>query len=60
MCFGDRVVGFMMFIGGMVEVVVLLFECVFKLLDNMIFEVGVGVLFNDLMVYFVLVVWGWL
>lgn len=55
---GDRVVGLTMLTGGMAEVAVLSPERVFKLPDNMTFEAGAGVLFNDLTVYFALAVRG--
>ncbi len=51
---GDRVVGLTMLIGGMAEVAVLAPERTFKLPDNVGFEAGAGLLFNDLTVYFAL------
>ncbi len=51
---GDRVVGLTMMIGGMAEVAVLAPERTFKLPDNVSFEAGAGLLFNDLTVYFAL------
>jgi NADPH2:quinone reductase len=55
---GDRVVGLTMLTGGMAEVAVLAPDRVFKLPDNVSFEAGAGVLFNDLTVYFALTVRG--
>lgn len=55
---GDRVVGLTMLTGGMAEVAVLPPDRVFKLPDNVSFEAGAGVLFNDLTVYFALTVRG--
>ncbi|WP_204081100.1 NADPH:quinone oxidoreductase family protein [Mycobacterium riyadhense] len=55
---GDRVVGLTMLTGGMAEVAVLPPDRVFKLPDNVSFESGAGVLFNDLTVYFALTVRG--
>ena len=55
---GDRVVGLTMLIGGMSEVAVLAPDRVFKLPDNVSFEAGAGLLFNDLTVYFALSVRG--
>jgi NADPH:quinone reductase len=55
---GDRVVGLTMLIGGMAEVAVLSLDRVFKLPDNVTFEAGAGLLFNDLTVYFALTVRG--
>jgi len=55
---GDRVVGLTMLIGGMAEVAVLAPDRVFKLPDNVSFEAGAGLLFNDLTVYFALSVRG--
>jgi NADPH2:quinone reductase len=55
---GDRVVGLTMLIGGMAEVAVLSPGRVFKLPDNVSFEAGAGLLFNDLTVYFALTVRG--
>ncbi|QNI06090.1 NADPH:quinone oxidoreductase family protein [Mycobacterium kubicae] len=51
---GDRVVGLTMLTGGMAEVAVLAPDRTFKLPDNVSFEAGAGVLFNDLTVYFAL------
>ncbi len=51
---GDRVVGLTMLIGGMAEVAVLTPDRTFKLPDNVSFEAGAGLLFNDLTVYFAL------
>ena len=45
---GDRVAGLTMLNGGMAEVVALQPERVFKLPDNVSFEAGAGLLFNDL------------
>jgi NADPH:quinone reductase len=53
---GDRVVGLTMIGGGMAEVAVLDPQRVFKLPDNVSFEAGAGLLFNDLTVYFALTV----
>ena len=55
---GDRVVGLTMLTGGMAEVAVLQPNRAFKLPDNVTFEAGAGVLFNDLTVYFALSVRG--
>src|SRR4051794_31149723 len=55
---GDRVVGLTMLTGGMAEVALLAPDRVFKLPDNVSFESGAGVLFNDLTVYFALTVRG--
>ena len=55
---GDRVVGLTMLIGGMAEVAVLSPDRVFKLPDNVSFEAGAGLLFNDLTMYFALNVRG--
>ena len=55
---GDRVVGLTMLVGGMAEVAVLSPDRVFKLPDNVSFEAGAGLLFNDLTVYFALTVRG--
>jgi NADPH:quinone reductase len=55
---GDRVVGLTMLTGGMAEVAVLQPDRVFKLPDNVSFEAGAGLLFNDLTVYFALSVRG--
>lgn len=51
---GDRVLGLTMISGGMAEVAVLPPEQVFPLPDNVSFEAGAGVLFNDLTVHFAL------
>jgi NADPH:quinone reductase len=51
---GDRVLGLTMITGGMAEVAVLPPERVFALPDNVSFEAGAGVLFNDLTVHFAL------
>jgi NADPH:quinone reductase len=51
---GDRVVGLTMLTGGMAEVAVLSPDRAFKLPDNVSFEAGAGLLFNDLTVYFAL------
>ena len=55
---GDRVVGLTMLSGGMAEVAVLAPDRVFKLPDDVSFEAGAGLLFNDLTVYFALSVRG--
>ncbi|QUR66734.1 NADPH:quinone oxidoreductase family protein [Mycobacterium spongiae] len=55
---GDRVAGLTMLTGGMAEVAVLSPDRVFTLPDNVSFEAGAGVLFNDLTVYFALTVRG--
>ncbi len=55
---GDRVVGLTMLTGGMAEVAVLAPDRVFKLPDNVSFEAGAGLLFNDLTMYFALTVRG--
>jgi NADPH:quinone reductase len=55
---GDRVVGLTMLTGGMAEVAVLSPERAFKLPDNVSFEAGAGLLFNDLTMYFALSVRG--
>jgi NADPH:quinone reductase len=55
---GDRVVGLTMLTGGMAEVALVQPERVFKLPDNVSFQAGAGVLFNDLTVYFALAVRG--
>jgi NADPH:quinone reductase len=55
---GDRVCGLTMLTGGMAEVAVLSPDRVFKLPDNVTFEAGAGLLFNDLTVYFALSVRG--
>jgi len=51
---GDRVAGLTMLSGGMAEVVALPAERVFTLPDNVSFEAGAGLLFNDLTVHFAL------
>ncbi|EHB55222.1 NADPH:quinone reductase [Mycolicibacterium rhodesiae JS60] len=51
---GDRVVGLTMMTGAMAETVELTTERVFPLPDNVSFEAGAGLLFNDLTVYFAL------
>ena len=55
---GDRVVGLTMLGGAMAETAVLDAERVFPLPDNIGFEAGAGLLFNDLTVYFALAVRG--
>ena len=55
---GDRVVGLTMLTGGMAEVALLAPDRVFKLPDNVSFEAGAGLLFNDLTMYFALNVRG--
>lgn len=55
---GDRVAGLTMITGAMAETVVLTEERVFPLPDNVSFEAGAGLLFNDLTVYFALTVRG--
>ncbi len=55
---GDRVVGLTMLVGGMAELAILQPDRVFKLPDNVSFEAGAGLLFNDLTVYFALSVRG--
>jgi NADPH:quinone reductase len=55
---GDRVVGLTMLSGGMAEVAVLAPGRAFTLPDNVSFEAGAGLLFNDLTVYFALTVRG--
>jgi NADPH:quinone reductase len=55
---GDRVVGLTMLNGGMAEVAVLSPDRAFKLPDNVSFEAGAGLLFNDLTMYFALTVRG--
>ena len=55
---GDRVVGLTMLTGGMAEVAVLAPDRAFKLPDNVSFEAGAGLLFNDLTMYFALTVRG--
>ncbi|WP_099021598.1 NADPH:quinone oxidoreductase family protein [Mycolicibacterium palauense] len=51
---GDRVLGLTMITDGMAEVVALPPDRVFRLPDNVSFEAGAGVLFNDLTVHFAL------
>src|SRR6201992_2521356 len=51
---GDRVVGLTMLSGGMAEVAVLAPDRAFKLPDNVSFEAGGGLLFNDPTMYFAL------
>ena len=51
---GDRVVGLTMIGGAMAETAVLGADRVFPLPDNISFESGAGLLFNDLTVYFAL------
>ncbi|BBZ34701.1 NADPH:quinone oxidoreductase family protein [Mycolicibacterium confluentis] len=51
---GDRVLGLTMITGGMAEVVALSADRVFALPDNIPFEAGAGILFNDLTVHFAL------
>ena len=51
---GDRVLGLTMITDGMAEVVVLPPDRVFALPDNISFEAGAGILFNDLTVHFAL------
>ncbi len=55
---GDRVLGLTMLGGAMAETAVLDAERVFPLPDNVGFEAGAGLLFNDLTVYFALTVRG--
>jgi NADPH:quinone reductase len=55
---GDRVVGLTMLSGGMAEVAMLAPDRAFKLPDNVSFEAGAGLLFNDLTMYFALTVRG--
>ena len=55
---GDRAVGLTMLGGAMAETAVLDAERVFPLPDNVGFEAGAGLLFNDLTVYFALAVRG--
>ena len=51
---GDRVAGLTMIGGAMAETAVLPAAQVFELPDNVSFEAGAGLLFNDLTVYFAL------
>ena len=55
---GDRVAGLTMIGGAMAETAVLAADRVFPLPDNVSFEAGAGLLFNDLTVYFALTVRG--
>lgn len=55
---GDRVVGLTLITGAMAETAVLTPERAFPLPDNVSFEAGAGLLFNDLTVYFALTVRG--
>ncbi|HTY28876.1 MAG TPA: NADPH:quinone oxidoreductase family protein, partial [Mycobacterium sp.] len=55
---GDRVVGLTLITGAMAEMAVLTPERAFPLPDNVSFEAGAGLLFNDLTVYFALTVRG--
>ena len=55
---GDRVAGLTMLGGAMAETAVLGTDRVFPLPDNVSFEAGAGLLFNDLTVYFALTVRG--
>ena len=55
---GDRVLGLTMIGGAMAETVVIDAGRVFPLPDNVSFEAGAGLLFNDLTVYFALTVRG--
>jgi NADPH:quinone reductase len=55
---GARVVGLTMLTGAMAEVAVLTPDRTFRLPDNVTFEAGAGILFNDLTVYFALTVRG--
>ena len=55
---GDRVLGLTMIGGAMAETAVLDASRVFPLPDNVSFEAGAGLLFNDLTVYFALTVRG--
>ena len=51
---GDRVAALTMLTGGMAEVVALPADRVFTLPDNVSFDAGAGLLFNDLTVHFAL------
>lgn len=51
---GDRVAALTMLTGGMAEVAVTVADRVFPLPDNVSFEAGAGLLFNDLTVHFAL------
>src|SRR4029079_19751840 len=55
---GDRVAGLTMLNGAMAEVVALQPERVFKLPDNVSFEAGAGLLFNDLTMHHALLTRG--
>lgn len=55
---GDRVVGLTMLGGGMAETAILAPDRTFTLPDNVSFEAGAGLLFNDLTMYFALTVRG--
>ncbi|MFN8032626.1 MAG: NADPH:quinone oxidoreductase family protein [Mycobacterium sp.] len=55
---GDRVVGLTLITGAMAETAVLTPDRAFPLPDNVSFEAGAGLLFNDLTVYFALTVRG--
>ncbi|SEH89949.1 NADPH2:quinone reductase [Mycolicibacterium rutilum] len=55
---GDRVAGLTMLCGAMAEVVALPAERVFKLPDNVSFEAGAGLLFNDLTMHHALLTRG--
>lgn len=55
---GDRVLGLTMIGGAMADTAVLSADRVFPLPDNVSFEAGAGLLFNDLTVYFGLTVRG--
>jgi NADPH2:quinone reductase len=55
---GDRVAGLTMITGAMAETAVLAADRAFPLPDNVSFEAGAGLLFNDLTVYFALTVRG--
>ena len=55
---GDRVLGLTMIGGAMADTAVLSADRVFPLPDNVSFEAGAGLLFNDLTVYFALTVRG--
>jgi NADPH2:quinone reductase len=55
---GDRVAGLTMITGAMAETAVLTADRAFPLPDNVSFEAGAGLLFNDLTVYFALTVRG--
>lgn len=55
---GDRVCGLTMMCGAMAEVVALQSDRVFKLPDNVSFEAGAGLLFNDLTMHHALLTRG--